>query len=63
MKVKTSKRCRVKGCQHPAYYQGYCSQHLNPLLGGQPDKPLRYWPPADREQATTGPEETRGNKP
>ena len=53
------KRCRVRGCPHVAFYQGYCRQCLNPLIDQAQPKPLRYWPPLGMEQATDGPEETR----
>ena len=60
MKVRTKPaKCRTKGCKNIAQYAGYCRQCLNPLLGVQPDKPLRYWPPAARETATVQPDETR----
>ena len=51
------KRCRVRGCPHVAFYQGYCRQCLNPLIDQAQSKPLRFKP--QMEQATEEPEETR----
>ena len=59
-KIKTKRRCSVKGCKQDSYYQGFCLQYLNPLLapGHSGQVPVRYWPPI-MEQATAEPEETR----
>ena len=51
------KRCKRRGCQLPAFYQGLCRRCLAPLMA-DPKEPLRYWPPF-MEQATAVPDEKR----
>ena len=54
-------RCKTRGCKFPSFYMGLCRACLAPRMA-DPGRPIRYWPPMDRETATIQAEETRKGK-